>query len=495
MIFNINLDSGIPAYLQIKRYIEGLIKDGNLKPGTKLPSSRNLAKSLGVSRNTVIQAYSLLEAEEFVSSGVGRGTFVKPFVFKDKDADSGSREKKYENFDLGIFLSSSWRRVAERFLQDFDGHLIAENRAVYNFFNPEEHDEVFFPVDDFKYCISSAFKDYRYNLLSANSSQGFNPLLKKLVDMMRSRGISAEEENIIITSGIQQGLSLIAHLFLDPGDTVVLERFTYPGALTVFRSLRAECVGVPTDSNGVNLDVLETVFKRRNPKFFYCIPTFHNPLGYVLSLEQRYELLNLCMRYRVILLEDDYAHDLYFKGPEPLPIKSIDRSGFVIYMGSFSETMFPGVRISWIVAPHGIIKKLSALKKSTDLYTNLILQGAVLEFIRKGFFHKYLKKKINLLRKLSSVLYNAMNRYFADLVKYRKLEGGVYQWIELPKEIDSLELLARARARRVIFAPDRMFSVNEWEKSGLRLSFWGLDEIKIWEGIKLLASVVKEKIK
>jgi len=492
MIFNLSFESGKPVYIQIKKHIERLVREGILKPGTKLPSTRELARSLGVSRNTVVQAYSLLEAEEIVQSTTGRGTYIKSGIYEDKALKTKLPWEGLEQFDFDVFLSSSWRRISERVGYDYNVFLSSEKNASYNFFNPEECNEHSFPIEDFRYSLSAAIKRYKYNLLSANSAYGFPPLIERITIMMRGRGIEATEENIIITSGIQQGLSLIAHLFLDPGDTVVLERFTYPGALNVFRSVKAECIGVPVDIDGINLDILENVFKRRNPKLFYCIPTFHNPIGYLLPENQRRALVDLCSRYRVILIEDDYAHELYFDGQEPLSIKSIDDVGCVIYMGSFSETIFPGIRISWIVAPSKIIKKISVLKKSTDLYTNLILQGALVEFIKNGYFYRYIKKKVKILRKLYTTLYNAMMRYFPDYVKFSRIKGGMFQWVELPENLDSLELLFDSRNVGVLFAPDRLFLADEWQKSGFRLSFFGLCESEIWKGIELLGSVIKK---
>jgi len=492
MILKLNRNENIPLYVQVKNRIEELIKSCVLKPNTKLPSTRELASSLRVSRNTVLQAYELLEAEGLVYSGVGKGTFVHEFINGQSNSffsDKGQVKMSFEGL-----LSSSWTRSYATIFSSFERILESDKRNDFISFASDSIDENMFPPEDFKDCLISAFRRYGTYLLAADTSQGFLPLLEFLAGFMGRRGIIVKPENILITSGIQQGLSIIGRLFLDPGDRILLENFTYPGALGVLRSLQANCIGIPMDSEGIRLDILENVLKRSRVKFLYTIPTFHNPTGCVIPPEKRRQLVELCSTYQIIIIEDGYAQELGFDRHELLPLKALDESDGIVYMGSFSETLFPGIRISWIAAAREIIEKLTILKSSADLYTNLILQAAVLEFLQKGYFDKQLKKKKNLLSKRSSVVSNALGRYFPDIAHWSKPQGGLFQWIELPGRIDALDLLLESRQKGVIFTPDRLFSVEEWQKSGFRIGFGNVDEEKIWRGIGTIGEILKTMI-
>ncbi len=487
MILKLNRDAKIPLYIQVKNGIEELIKKGLLKPDTKLPSTRELSGSLGVSRNTIIQGYEQLEVEGYVYSGVGRGTFVHEYG---KIQNDSGYKNHFSQFSFKGYFSTVWARSYTSAVLSIEKLWEVNSTSNVISFESDNMDQTYFPAEDFKDSFLSAFRRYGTSLLGAGSSKGFPPLLDYLTSFMARRGIQVKAENILISSGIQQGLSIIGKLFIDPGDTVLLENLTYPGALSVFRSLQANCIGVPLDSDGIRLDIMENVLRRRKAKILYTIPTFQNPLGCTLPIERRQKLVELCRKYNIIVIEDDYAHELSFDGKQMLPLKSWDENGSILYMGSFSETLFPGIRLSWILAPKEIIRKLSVLKKSTDLYTNLILQAAVLEFLQRGFFDKQLKKKRNLLKERNNVVLNALAQYFPVKTSAPHAAGGQFLWVELPGGVDAVDLLIKSRQKGVVFAPDRFFSVEEWEKSGFQIAYGGIDEEKIRNGIKILGNIL-----
>ncbi len=229
-------------------------------------------------------------------------------------------------------------------------------------------------------------------------------------------------------------------------------------------------------------------------KLLYTIPTYHNPLGFVLSFERRRQLIELSKHYEFIIVEDDYAYELSFNGKEEVPLKAFDDQGGIFYMGSFSETLFPGIRVSWILAPRQITQKLAVLKNSDDLYTNLILQAAVLAFLQSGLFDKLIKKRRALFAKRSRTVDYALARYFPEEVRWHKPKGGIYQWVELPESVDTLDLLAASRERGVTFAPDRIFTVEEWGKGGFRIGFSNVNEERIWKGIEIIGTILKNKL-
>ncbi len=491
MIVELDRDDKVPLYLQLKRKLSMLIAERRLPPSSKLPATRELAGSLAVSRNTVVQAYQELEAEGLITSHVGRGAFVTGYLPAEASAPAGEEAggMSYE----GLF-SSSWLRLNAGLLSVLEQLAEPEGRSPFINLASDKPDRSTFPVSEFGECLQSAFRRYGEKLLSFGSPRGFEPLLEYLPVLLAQRNILCQEENLMMVSGLQQALSLIGRLFIDPGDTVLLQHLTYPGALGVFRALQANCVGIAMDGRGVRTDVLQRVLRHRKPKLFYIVPTFHNPTGTVLAAERRRYLVDLCKRSSLLVVEDDYAHDLGFDGREAFPLKSWDESGGIIHVGSFSDSLFPGIRLSWIVAARPVIERLSLLKQSSDLYTNRILQAALLEFCRKGHYDRGLKRKRQLYKRRRDAMLEAMERHFPGELEWQKPGGGLYQWVDIPERLDALALLLKTRSRGVVFAPDRMFAVEEWRRGGFRLGFAAVEEQQIDRGIQVIADALKEML-
>jgi 2-aminoadipate transaminase len=348
------------------------------------------------------------------------------------------------------------------------------------------------PTAEFGECLQSAVRRYRGQLFATGSPRGFEPLLDFLPSLLARRNIICRPDNLMVVSGIQQALSLIGRLFIDRGDTVLLQNLTYPSALGVFRSLQCNCVGIPTDDEGLRIDVLQRILRHRKPKLLYIVPTFHNPSGTVLAAERRIKLIELARDSGFLIVEDDYAHDLAFGGREAVPLKSRDGAGTVIHLGSFSESLFPGIRLSWIVAAKPVIDRLALLKQSFDLYTNRILQGALLELCRKGYYDRVVKRKRQAYARRCESLAAAMTQFFPDEVVWHKPKGGLFQWVDIPEELDAFALLLRTRERGVVFSPGRMFAVEEWSRSGFRLSFVSPEEEQIPRGVQIIGDTLKD---
>ncbi|HTP60161.1 MAG TPA: PLP-dependent aminotransferase family protein [Spirochaetia bacterium] len=488
MIVDVDRNDSTPLYLQIKDRLAELIQNGLLAPGARLPSTRELAGSIGVNRNTVINAYQELEVEGLVSSHVGRGTAVRQHL---PAALPGSRRSQEEKLRVEPLLSATWRSTYPQLPAGAEQLMEAPPTPDTISFASHDPELSLFPVDDFAGCIQSAMRKYGGDLLAAGPARGFGPLIAFMPGFLARRGIRCNDREVMIVNGIQQALSIVGRLFVDPGDTVIMENLSYPGALGVFRSLQASCVGIPLDDDGIRVDLVEGVLSRRNAKLIYTIPTYHNPTGAVLSAERRERLLALARDRQVMVIEDDYVHDLAFDGREVLPLKARDVHDGVIYLGSFSEILCPGIRLSWIVAPATIIDRLLLIKQFTDLYSNRILQGALLEFCQKGFLDRYLKHKQGVYRKRRDLMLDAMKVYFPAEASWKKPRGGLFQWVDLPRGADALALLLKTRGQGVLFAPDRIFSVEEWERAGLRLGFAGIHEENIEKGIRILGDALK----
>ncbi|HVO40495.1 MAG TPA: PLP-dependent aminotransferase family protein [Spirochaetia bacterium] len=491
MIVDLDRNDPTPLYIQIKNRLADLIRSGQLGPGSRLPSTRDLAGSMGVNRNTIISAYQELEIEGFVSSHVGRGTAVREHV---PGSPAPARAQNAESMRVEALLSTTWRSSYPHLPAGTEQLLEAGSGPHAISFASHEPDLSLFPTEEFAQCLQSAMRKHGADLLAAGSPRGFQPLVEYLPRLLARRGIRCSAEEVMVVNGIQQGLSVVGRLFVDPGDTVLMENLSYPAALGVFRSLQASCVGIPIDDDGLRVDLAGNVLARRSAKLLYTIPTYHNPTGAVLSAERRERLLELAREHQLLIVEDDYVHELCFDGREVLPLKARDAREGVISMGSFSEILAPGLRLSWIVAPAPIIDRLLLVKQFADLYSNRILQGALLEFCEKGLMEKHLKRKQAVYRRRRDLMADAMKLHFPPEVTWKKSRGGLFQWVDLPRGMDSLALLLRTRARGVVFAPDRLFSVEEWERAGLRLGFAGIEDNDIEKGIRIIGEEVKASL-
>jgi DNA-binding transcriptional MocR family regulator len=492
MIVDLDRDDQNPLYLQLKQKLAAMIIERLLPPGSRLPATRDLAASLGLSRNTVVQAYQELEAEGLISSQVGRGTFVS--LYPPAGVSTSLRsEQTCMNYE-GLF-SSGWTRINAGLLSVFEQLAQSQAGSPYIDMASDQPDPSLLPVQEFRECLQAAVRRYGGQLLGTGSPCGFEPLLEYLPTLLARRNVICGVESLMVVSGLQQSLSLIGRLFIDPGDTVLLQNLTYPGALGVFRSLQATCIGIPMDDEGLRIDVLERILRHRRPKLLYIIPTFHNPTGTTLDPQRRRHLVELARVNGFLIVEDDYAHDLGFDGREAFPLKSWDTTGGVIHLGSFSETLFPGIRLSWIVAAKPIIERLALLKQTSDLYTNRILQGALLEFCRRGYYDGVLKRKRRVYARRCDSLAEAMTRSFPNEVRWRKPSGGLYQWVNVPESLDAFTLLLKTREKGVVFAPDRVFAVEEWGCGGFRLGFVAPKEEQICDGVRIIGDTLKDMLR
>jgi DNA-binding transcriptional MocR family regulator len=491
MVIKLEKKSGNPLYKQISEHISRLISEGKLQPGSRLPDTRALSNSLGVSRNTVVYAYNELEARGLICSHVGRGTFVQRYLPPGFFRPSTVTLEKM-SYD-GLF-SSSWDRFySHSSLRGEDLWRIREGVGIISFAS-DLPDTRLFPFEEFRECMQAAMRTYGPELLTHGEPEGFSPLLDYLPTLLARRNIMCKSSEIMIVNGVQQALSIVGRLFLDPGDNVILENLTYPGALAVFQSLQANCLGIPVDEDGLRLETIESILKRRKVKLIYTIPTYQNPTGSVLSSEKKKRLIELCREHRIVVIEDDYAHELNLEGNEILPLKSWDESDCVIYMGSLSNLLFPGIRLSLITAPEHVIKKLAQIKQTSDLYTNRIVQAALLKFCQRGYLEKHLKKKRLQYRQRRDVMLALMQKHFPEETAWQKAMGGIFQWVDIQCDIDTNLLFSMAKERGVLFAPDSLFLVDEWKRKGMRLSFANEDEDKISEGISTLGNLLKEMI-
>jgi 2-aminoadipate transaminase len=321
-----------------------------------------------------------------------------------------------------------------------------------------------------------------------------NPGLRQWVaGYMAQRGVACGPEQVLITNGAQQGLAILSRMLLDPGSPAVIEAVTFTGVQQVTLGRGAEVRCVPTDlETGVEVEALEAAFRRApRPRLAVLIPDFHNPLGVSISLEKRKAAAELSERYGVPIIEDDPYSALRFAGESLPPIKSFDRAGLVFYLGSFSKTIAPALRMGWLIGPQDLIPRITVVRESMDLETSTLLQRAVASFLEAGEMEGHLTRMAQAHRERSGALLGALEQELGDLASWTRPQGGLFVWVTLPPNVDAWELFPRALERKVAYIPGRAFSVEGGHRNTLRLNFSNLRPAQIHEAVGRLAQVIR----
>lgn len=482
MDIRIDRESAVPVYMQIRGGIRDLILSGRLPDGFRLPPERQLATALGVNRTTILSAYRELKADGLVDAHVGRGTEVV--------------SRKAGRSPIEPTGPLPWRQLArEGSVRDPDP-LVRDILAL-----TERHDVIslaaglpaaeLLPLDDLKRVQEEILVRRGSEALLHSPTEGVTAFREALCRHMVPRGIRSSPEDVLVTSGSQQGLDLVARTLLSPGDVVVVEEPSYFGALEAFRSARVRLLGVPVDADGMRTDVLEALLARQQPRLVYTLPTFQNPSGCVLSLPRRRHLLELAWRHQVPILEDDTYSDLRYEG-EALPsLKALDPYGHVIHLSSFSKVLFPGLRLGWIAAPKPLVRQLALVKQTVDLHSGTLGQWIVEGFLSSGLFAKHLSRTRAAYRQRRDVLLSALEAEAIPGLSWRRPEGGFYVWCRLPEDVPPGRLLAQAAEERIAFLPGAASYVEEPATSSIRLNFTYAPEDELREGARRLGRALR----
>jgi len=357
-----------------------------------------------------------------------------------------------------------------------------------------------FPWDDLQSITTQILARRDGNTLQYGATRGYRPLIEHLLaHTLNARGISSRFEDVIITSGSQQGLDLIGRVLIDPGDPVIVELPTYSGAIAAFHNLQASLVGVPQDAEGIEIasvDRVATDLKRQGKpaKFIYVTPNFQNPAGLLMSAKRRRELLDTARRHDLVILEDDPYGSIYFEDvttfEDTRPIKADDTDNRVIYLGSFSKILVPGLRVAWMVAPSAIAQKVELCKQAADISSGVFdqrivhgaLAGGVIDRIAPGLRAHYQAKR--------TVMERALESHLQGRVTWTSPRGGFFLWIELPPGVDDRALFDRAIKEKVSFVPGSAFFVDGAGHEFARLAFSGISHEQIEQGISRLAAAI-----
>ena len=342
--------------------------------------------------------------------------------------------------------------------------------------------------------VVRALKKYGSDILQYGMTDGFTPLRESIAEFVKSAGIETTAARILPTQGSQQALDLLVKATCNPGDVVLVESPTFLGALQTFRTYGVKLVALESDDEGVIPESAEQAIKEYAPKLMYIIPTFQNPTGRTLNIERRKALCELAEKYSVILAEDDPYRDVRFTGDPVPPIKCMDKSGWVVYLGSFSKTLSPGLRVGYaIVDDPGLLRKMVIGKQSVDVHSPLLNQAIVDEYLRQGLMGDHLKR-INANYKLQlDKMIEGLRTLDPYGVRYTHPEGGLFLWVDLPEAIIAKDMLLEAVERNVAFVPGTHFYVDGGHENTLRLNFSNSELPQIETGMDVLTKLIIEK--
>ncbi len=332
--------------------------------------------------------------------------------------------------------------------------------------------------------------------LQYGTTDGYGPM--KECAEKRAKKVNSMNENdaLIVTTGAQQAIDLSLKILVNKGDKVVVENPSFIGTLNSIRSYQAELIGIDVESDGMNIEMLEDVLKNNDVKVIYTIPTFQNPSGATMSLEKRKKLLELAAKYDVIIIEDNPYGDLRFSGEDVPTIKSLDTDGRVIYTGSFSKILSPGMRLGYVVADKNFCDRIEVVKQVNDVHTPVLTQMMCVEFMKKYNIDEYIEKSRKLYGEKCRFMLDCMEKYFPDVITWNEPEGGLFIWCSCPEGTDIQELLKKCIENNVAFVPGNNFATDISAKSNkFRLNYSSVTMEKIEQGIKKMGEVFTEYFK
>jgi DNA-binding transcriptional MocR family regulator len=488
VLIKIDRNNEIPVFKQITHQIIDLIENDALKAGDNLPATRILADRLGTDRSTVYRAYLELAALGYIESRPGSYTRVRkraPVIKKGQVSPESvinwSERGNQESNEIFRYFQHFWPEKVPG---------IPENLINLS---PLDLDERIFPAIEFRRCLNQVLVNVGPKLLKYGEYQGYLPLREDIARRMQVHGISISAEEILITNGAQQAIDLILSMLGKLAQCVALESPTYANVIPLMRFHRLKLMEIPMGNDGMDLNYLSQQIKKKPPLFVYTIPNFQNPTGITTTQTHREDLLSICEKHKIPLVEDGFEEEMKYFGKVVLPIKSMDRNQVVIYLGTFSKVLFPGIRIGWIAADRDCIRRLSAIKRFTDLTGSNLLQAALSAFLRNGYYDLHLKKMHRVFRKRMTVALKSLQEYMPHNVLWTKPDGGYTIWGTLENgysnERDFKNVLFK---NGVMVSPGLYYFFSSNNYNYFRISISSLNEQEISQGIFRLGQALRE---
>jgi len=475
----LNLSSpptGIELFRWLYEQLRLAILDGRLKPASRLPATRDLAAAYRLSRATVVTAFEQLKAEGYVEGRTGSGTYVSQVLPEQLLQTSGARHEKRLPHRKIIFSAYAKR------LQPFHPRQPQPVRA----FRPNQAALDLFPATLWAQVAARRLRRVSAKMLAGGEPLGYRPLREAVADYLNtSRGVKCTAEQVLIVSGALEGLDRATRLLLDPGDSAWMEEPGYPGAAGVLHSAGAKLCGISVDNEG--LDHESAIQRCPRPKLVYVTPAHQFPLGVTMSLRRRLALLEWARKAGVVIFEDDYDSEYRYSG-RPVPaLQGLDRSGVVIFGGSFSAVMFPALRLGYLVVPPEMIDVFAAAQSVSTHHAPLLGQAVLSDFISEGHFARHIRRMRQVYAERLGVLLESMTKHLGGVVEISTIEAGL-QTIGWLRGRVSAETVAREAARRAVeVRPLRRYAFGRVPGNGIVLGFAAVEPKELRRGVEELA--------
>jgi GntR family transcriptional regulator/MocR family aminotransferase len=473
-----------PAYRWLYAALRSEILAGNLRAGTRLPATRDLAGQYGLSRGTIVNAFEQLRSEGYVEGSVGSGTYVsKTLPEALLQVAPGENSRPGESGRPPVPVSDYGRRA-----KLFPGY---ESRPI-RAFRPNLPALDLFPAELWAQVTARILRRVSLNQLMGCAPLGYTPLRKAVADYLRaSRGVKCDAEQVAIVSGVQEALDLTARLFLNPGDRVGMEAPGYPGAAMVFAACGAKISGFDVDEEGIRVSRLPA----QGVRLVYVTPGHQFPLGTTMTLARRLQLLEWARNAGALIFEDDYDSEYRYSG-RPIPaLQGLDRGGCVLYAGSFSKVLFPGLRLGYLVVPAHLLDRVEAIKSLTSRHASSLEQAVLSEFIHQGHFGRHLRRMRQVYAERLSVLLEEARRRLAGLLEISTVEAGLQTAGWLGAGLESESIAAAAATRNVEVIPLSRYGRVTLPRQGLQLGFAALNHGEIKRGVERLATTIEREWK
>lgn len=440
---NLVINKNKPIYIQIEAHIKQGIKNCELKKHSKLPSTREVSKLLNISRNSVILAYEELESLGVIVTKRGIGTFI-------------SIESENESYEYNVDFTKRINHYGDTLKKlDIIKNELPYKKGMISFksISPESH---LFNLDDFKRSLLDAWTLEEANLLNYGYAKGYKPLIDYFFDYMEEKRVATDNKDILITNGFTEAFDIIISSLTTKGDVILCEEPTHNTALKIMKAYDLKVVQVKMDKEGLDLEALEEALDKYNPKFGYLIPSYNNPTGIVTKTERRKEIYKLFRKYSVPIIEDGFNEELLYSSSPIDPIASLCGNGNgVIYIGSLSKILFPGLRIGWIFGDEKLIDVLESVKRGRNIHSSFLDQSAFYYYLKSGAFNRYVKN----VRKYYRDKYNLVIEMVEKYIPYEYItgEGGLHIFIKLKDNINARQLLDLCYNDNVLFMPGDIF--------------------------------------
>jgi len=458
----------------VQDYIKKKIRDGEWPVGSKLPPQRELASTLGVNRSTIISALDELKAQGLIEGRMGSSIKVVQNIWQVLTT-STPHWNDYVQWSLHPSNDSTVKKINH-----------AETDADFLHLSKGEIGSELHPAKE----LSNAFMTVGRNISYAGYGDGRGnlSLRKALSNHLGSRGVPASPDSILIVSGSLQALQLISLGVLQPESTVFLEQPSYIYSLHIFRSAGMKLKGIPVDDKGMNTDHLRQQTLSSSKSILYTNPTFHNPTGTVMSLERRKDILKVCEAYQLPVIEDDIYQDLWFEEPPPT-LKSLDKQGHVLYVGSFSKTIDPGLRIGWMVGPEDVVQRLADIRMQMDYGTSMTSQTVAEHMLTSGLYDSHMHRTREKLLKKRNYLLQLLNTHFRNEAHWKVPKGGFFIWVNFHQPVNTKYLFAEAYKQNILINPGTIYKGTTGRC--IRLSYAYPTYEQMEKGIEVLKKIIK----